>query len=162
MDGWCGKLATLTCSAQLCEDQLGMPVRGAHDIKWLAKCTGRSRDSTPDVPMAELLVVNLNRVVLLAADSVGDRTSHLQLQWFPDGEVAQADKVCPWDGCNAAGTKWDQLEEGQLSGGLAPLEAEMEYQQRGMPAVGVPLGNGLNLGPGITGKAVPGSPGNAV
>ena len=162
VDGWCGRLATLTCSAQLCRDQLGIPVKGAHDIKWLAKCTGRSSDSTPDVPMVELLVVNLNRVVSLSADSVGDRTSQLQVQWIPDSDVAQAGKVCPWDGCDAVGTPWEQLEEGQLSGGLAPLEAEMEYQQRGMPAVGVPLGTGLNPGQGITGKPVPRSPGSAV
>ena len=43
VDGWCGRLATLTCSAQLCRDQLGIPVKGAHDINgWPSAPAGQA------------------------------------------------------------------------------------------------------------------------
>ena len=46
VDQRCGQFASLVCSAKFCGDQLGMAVQGAHDIIWLAKCTGMALDST--------------------------------------------------------------------------------------------------------------------
>ena len=85
------------------------------------------------------------------------RTGPLQVQWIHDRSAAHAQSVCPWDGCDPVGTKWDQLTADNSEWG-SPLEQEIRYQQRAMPVVGVPV----EPGEGITGVPVPRSPGASV
>ena len=148
VDQQCGQFASLVCSAQFCCDQLGMAVQGGHD-----KCTGRALDSTAEAPIFELYVVSCGKVLTVAADSVDNRIGPLQVQWIHDSSVAHAQSVCAWDGCDAAGTRWDQL---------TPLGQGVQYQQRAMPVVGVPVGVGVGPGEGITGVPMPRSPGASV
>ena len=56
-----------------------------------------------------------------------------------------------WDGCDAAGTPWTKLTGGADWGEkISQLEMGAEYQQRGMPAVGMASGMGVGQGQGIT------------
>ena len=64
-----------------------------------------------------------------------------------------------FDGCDAAGTPWNELQGGSEWGELvSPLDMEVQYQQRGMPAVGVARGVDVGSGQGITGASVPRTP----
>ena len=160
----CGQFASLGCSAELCGDSLGMKVEGAHTVFWVVKCTGWSLDSTPEAPILEMYVVSCGRAVSVSGDSAGNRTGPWQLQWIDDSVVGDARNAMPkWDGCDAAGTPWSELTGGADWGEkISQLEMEAEYQQRGMPAVGVASGVGVGAGRGITGLPVPRSPQNAV
>ena len=160
----CGRFASLMCSAQLCCDTLGMKVEGTHNVFWLAKCTGWSLVSTPEAPVLEMYVVSCGRAVSVSVDSVSNRTGAWQLQWLDDSLVGSAQDGAPeFDGCDAAGTTWSELKGGSEWGELvSPLDMELQYQQRGMPAVGVARGVDVGPGQGITGASVPRTPISAV
>ena len=161
----CGRFASLMCSAQLCCDTLGMKVEGTHDVFWLAKCTGWSLVSTPEAPVLEMYVVTCGRAVSVSVDSVSNRTGAWQLQWIDDSLVGNARSAMPqFDGCDAAGTPWNELRGGSEWGELvvSPLDMEAKYQQRSMPAVGVARGVGVGPGQGLTGATVPRAPLSAV
>ena len=159
-----GRFASLRCSAQLCCDTLGMKVEGTHDVFWLAKCTGWSLVSTPEAPVLEMYVVSCGRAVSVSVDAVSNRTGAWQLQWLDDSLVGSAQDGAPeFDGCDAAGTTWSELKGGSEWGEMvSPLDMELQYQQRGMPAVGVARGVGVGPGQGITGASVPRTPISAV
>ena len=160
----CGRFASLMCSAQPCCDTLGMKVEGTHNVFWLAKCTGWSLVSTPEAPVLEMYVVSCGRAVSVSVDSVSNRTGAWQLQWLDDSLVGSAQDGAPeFDGCDAAGTTWSELKGGSEWGEMvSPLDMELQYQQRGMPAVGVARGVGVGPGQGITGASVPRTPISAV
>ena len=147
------------CSAQLCCDTLGMKVEGTHNVFWLAKCTGWSLVSTPEAPVLEMYVVSCGRAVSVSVDSVSNRTGAWQLQWLDDSLVGSAQDGAPeFDGCDAAGTPWSELKGGSEWGELvSPLDMELQYQQRGMPAVGVARGVGVGQDKG---SLVPQCPGH--
>ena len=68
-----------------------------------------------------------------------------------------------FDGCDAAGTPWSELQGGAEWGELvSPLDMELQYQQRGMPAVGVARGVSVCSGQGLTGATVTRTPLSAV
>ena len=68
-----------------------------------------------------------------------------------------------FDGCDAADTPWSELQGGAEWGELvSPLDMEVHYQQRSMPAVGVARGVGVGAGQGLTGASVPRTPLSAV
>ena len=115
----CGRFASLMCSAQLCCDTLGMKVEGTHNVFWLAKCTGWSLVSTPEAPVLEMYVVTCGRAVSVSVDSVSNRTGAWQLQWIDDSLVGSAQCGMPeFDGCDAAGTHWSELQGGSEWGEL--------------------------------------------
>ena len=115
----CGRFASLMCSAQLCCDTLGMKVEGTHNVFWLAKCTGWSLVSTPEAPVLEMYVVTCGRAVSVSVDSVSNRTGPWQLQWIDDSLVGDARCAMPqFDGCDAAGTPWRELQGGSEWGEL--------------------------------------------
>ena len=101
------------CSAQLCCDTLGMKVEGTHNVFWLAKCTGWSLVSTctPEAPVLEMYVVTCGRAVSVSVESISNRTGAWQLQWIDDSLVGSAQDGAPeFDGCDAAGTPWSELQ----------------------------------------------------
>ena len=163
-DDQCGRFASLRCSAQLCCDTLGMKVEGTHNVFWLAKCTGWSVVSTPEAPVLEMYVVTCGRAVSVSVESISNRTSAWQLQWIDDSLVGSAQDGAPeFDGCGAAGTTWSELKGGSEWGEMvSPLDMELQYQQRGMPAVGLARGVGVGSGQGITGSSVPRAPRSVV
>ena len=159
-----GRFASLRCSAQLCCDTLGMKVEGTHDVFWLAKCTGWSLVSTPEAPVLEMYVVSCGRAVSVSVDAVSNRTGAWQLQWIDDSLAGSVQSGLPeFDGCDAAGTRWSELQGGSEWGELvSPLDMEVQYQQRSMPTVSVARGVGVGAGQGLTGATVPSAPLSAV
>ena len=106
--------------------------------------------------MLEMYVVSCGRAVSVSVDSVSNRTGAWQLQWIDDSLVGDARSALPQlDGCDAAGTPWNELVDGSEWGEVvSPLEMELQYQQRGMPAGVVARGVGVGPGQGITGASM--------
>ena len=114
--------------------------------------------------MLEMFVISCGRAVSVSVDSVSNRTGAWQLQWIDDSLVSDALSAMPqFDGCDKACTPWNELVGGAEWGEVvSPLEMELQYQQRGMLAVGLARGVGVGPGQGITGSSVPRAPRSVV
>ena len=114
--------------------------------------------------MLEMYVISCGRSVTVSVDSVSNRTDAWQLQWIDDSLVGDARSALPqFDGCDAVLIPWNELKGGSEWDELvSPLDMELQYKQRGMPAVGVARGVDVGSAQGITGASVPRTPLGAV